>query len=107
MPILILEHGDRPGSAGILGTTLREYGHALRFVMLAGGEAPPNDLDDVDGIIATDGPQTLAANAPTWTAPVMELLKEAHQREMPVIGLGFGARLIARALGGTVSGGGT
>ncbi|MDZ4829010.1 MAG: hypothetical protein SGJ09_02275 [Phycisphaerae bacterium] len=98
MPTLVLEHGDRPGSSGILGETLREYGHKLRYVMVGAGEALPADLDDVDGIVATDGPQRLVDGAPR----AVEFIAQAHARSLPIVGLGFGARLLAKALGGEI-----
>ena len=106
MPTLVLEHGDRPGSSGILGEALRAYGHKLRFVMVGAGEGLPSDLDDVDGIVATDGSHTLGVHAPAWAPRVMDLLAAAQARSLPIVGLGLGARLLSKALGGEVSSGG-
>jgi GMP synthase-like glutamine amidotransferase len=102
MPTLLFDHGTRPGSTGLLGETLREYGHRMRVVRLASGDALPPDLDDVDAIVVGDGGQTLLSGAPAWAEGEMALLREAHGRQIPICGLGFGARLLAKALGGEI-----
>ena len=106
MPTLLLDHAAKPGSTGILGETLREHGHRIRVVRLAAGEPLPVDLDDVDTIVIGDGPQTLLSAAPAWAEGEMGLVREAHARQMPICGLGFGARLLAKALGGELAAGG-
>ncbi len=106
MPTLLFDHGSRPGSTGLLGETLREYGHRMRVARLAGGDALPPDLDDVDAIVIGDGPQRLLANAPSWAEGEMELIRQAHARQIPMCGLGFGARVLAKALGGELASGG-
>jgi hypothetical protein len=60
MPTLLLDHSPRVGSTGLLGQTLREYGHRINVVRVAPAEraadALPGDLDDVDAIVLSDGP---------------------------------------------------
>lgn len=106
MPTLLLDHASKPGSTGLLGETLRDHGHRIRVVRLAVGEALPGDLDDVDAIVLGDGAQTLLSNAPAWAEGEMGLVKEAFTRQMPICGLGFGARVLAKALGGEIVAGG-
>lgn len=102
MPTLVLELSARPGASGLLGATLREYGHRFRSILPERGEALPPDLDDIDAIVVTDGPQRFASAAPAWSAPAQELLRAAHGASLPIVGLGAGARLLALALGGAV-----
>jgi GMP synthase (glutamine-hydrolysing) len=106
MPTLLIDHGPKPGTTGLLGETLREYGHRIRVVRVAPAsgtaDALPADLDDVDAIVLADGPQTLLANTPTWADAEMALVKEAFARQLPVCGLGFGARVLAKSLGGGI-----
>ena len=106
MSTLLLDHAVKPGSTGLLGETLREYGHRIRVVRLAAGEPLPNDLDEVDAIVLGDGTQTLLANAPAWAEGEMALVREAHARQIPICGLGFGARVLVKALGGELAAGG-
>jgi GMP synthase (glutamine-hydrolysing) len=102
MPTLVLELSSRPGASGLLGATLREYGHRFRSILPERGEPLPPDLDDIDAIVLTDGPQRFASSAPAWSALAQELLRAAHAASLPIVGLGAGARLLALSLGGTV-----
>lgn len=73
---------------------------------LAAGDSLPSDLDEVDAILLGDGTQTLLANAPAWAEGEMALVREAQSRQIPICGLGFGARVLVKALGGELSAGG-
>lgn len=102
MAILVFEHTTRSGVQR-LGHTLRNYGHRLRFVRRHLGDPIPMDLDDVDGIISCGGPQSANDDSLPWLEGEMALLRQAHEREMPVVGLCLGSQILARALGGEVS----
>jgi GMP synthase (glutamine-hydrolysing) len=101
MSILIFEHSDST-NAERLAVTLRDSGHRLRIVKLHQGESVPQDLDNVDGIISCGGPQSAYDDSNDWLAPQMELMREANEVCMPVVGLCLGSQILARALGGTV-----
>ena len=101
MAILVFEHSDRTGVQR-LGRTLRDHGHRLRIVRLHRGDAFPVDLDDVDGIVSCGGPQSANDDSLKWLGPQMELMRDAHELQMPIVGLCLGCQILARALGGTV-----
>lgn len=101
MAIVVLQHGESAG-AGRMGTTLRDYGHRLRTVALHKGEPMPVDLDDVDGIVTTGGPQSALGSDP-WLAPEMSFLRDADARAIPIVGLCLGCQVLAKALGGEVA----
>ncbi|MDX3537423.1 NACHT domain-containing protein [Streptomyces sp. MB09-01] len=69
----------------------------------AGDDDLPDDLAGVDALVVTGGaaPIRSGGNAPAHDAE-LELLRGALARELPVLGLGLGARLLAVAAGGTV-----
>jgi GMP synthase (glutamine-hydrolysing) len=102
MAIIIFQHSEI-GSAGRLAATLRDHGFRLRFCRIdrEGAAAIPPDLDDVQGVVSLGGPQNIDESH-DWLAPEMNYLREAHGRQLPVIGICLGAQLIATALGGKV-----
>ncbi len=103
MPILVFQHQDFE-NPGRLSATLRDHGFALdvRRVDQHGRAAIPADLDGVQGIVSMGGPQMVDQNL-DWMGPEMALIREAHARQLPVIGICLGAQLIATALGGRVA----
>ena len=103
MAILIFEHDDLDSSQR-LGETLSEHGHKLDVRLLHKGDELPPDLDNVDGVISMGGPQdTDQTDQHAWMAGEMAMIKEAHERGIPVLGVCLGSQLIAAALGGEVS----
>ncbi|MBL8760199.1 MAG: type 1 glutamine amidotransferase [Phycisphaerae bacterium] len=102
MAIIVFQHWDKGGS-GRIGMTLREHGFRLDIRHPASGGALPADLDNVHGLVILGGPQNVTdiARYP-WMQREVELIKSAHARELPVIGVCLGAQLIAHALGGKV-----
>lgn len=102
--ILVLQHSTV--GAGRLGATLRDHAFKLDIRKVAipldqGGDPLPNDLDDYQGLICLGGPASPDQND-DWMLAEIELIKEAHAKEMPLIGICLGHQLIARALGGEV-----
>ena len=100
MTILFCQHDDmsRPGR---LGLTLRDHGHKMDIRRLHRGDSLPGDLDGITGVVSLGGSQCIA-DAPAWMERERQILREAHERELPVIGVCLGAQLIAHALGGKV-----
>jgi len=102
MSILIIEH-DPLDSAQRLDAVLRRHGHRLTTIKLHEGESLPSDLNDVDGVISLGGPQNVDQQSEfTWITRELEIIKEAHDAGLPVLGICLGAQLIATALGGEV-----
>ena len=103
MAILIFEHDDLDASQR-LGQTLADHGHKLDVRLLHKGDELPPDLDNVDGVVSMGGPQdTDQIDDVPWMAGEIAMIKQAHERGIPVLGVCLGAQLIAVALGGEVA----
>lgn len=105
MPILVLQH-TASETLGRLGTCLRDHGQQLDVRHLYRPESIsnphlPRDLDDVHGVISLGGTMNVGDNL-VWMQPELALLKAAHERRLPLIGICLGAQMIAKALGGEV-----
>lgn len=100
--IIVLQDGQHLGPAR-LGVTLRDHGFKLDYRRLDrdGERAVPPDMDGAQGLIVLGSPAAPTEDL-SWITRTMDLIRLAHQAEMPVIGLCMGHQLIARALGGEV-----
>lgn len=99
MAILVFQHWD-VGNPGRLGSTLRDHGHRIEIIRPDLGEAVPGDLDGVRGLVLMGGPQSITSPE-AWMHQEMSLIRQAHDAELPVIGVCLGAQMIAQALGGS------
>ncbi|MFW6060108.1 MAG: type 1 glutamine amidotransferase [Phycisphaeraceae bacterium] len=103
MAILIFQHHPLEGPER-LGAILRGYGHRLRVCELYEDPTLPPDLDGIDGVVSLGGPMNVdQADEHAWMAGEMQMLREAHEHKIPVVGICLGAQLVAKALGGEVS----
>ncbi len=100
MTIVIFEHGATTGALR-LGQTLRDYGHRLRVIALYNGDPVPDDLDDVDGVVTTGGPQS-AHDDHAWLDAEMDFLRRADEAAVPIVAICLGSQILARSLGGEV-----
>ena len=100
MAIIVFQHSSRC-RPGRLGATLRDHGFTLDIRRLDEGDPIPPDFDNVEGVVALGGPQNVGEGH-AWMEREAEYLREAHERDLPVIGICLGAQMIASALGGEV-----
>jgi len=106
MSILVLQHDS--GGLGRLSPILRDNAHRTDIRRLdlpvgRGGGTLPRDLDGVSGVIALGGPMNVAdSDKFPWLAQELDLIRDAHTRQLPLVGICLGHQLIAKALGGEV-----
>jgi GMP synthase-like glutamine amidotransferase len=89
---------DAYGNLANLGHTLREFGQKIKHIDAQTAGSMPVDLDEVHGVIVSGGGASSGASAPAIEA----FVREAVKAEIPVLAIGAGSRLVARALGGEV-----
>ncbi|MFJ6758645.1 methyltransferase domain-containing protein [Streptomyces sp. NPDC091273] len=101
MAVVILQHAPAEAPSTV-GAALAAARLDLR-VYQAGEDDLPEDLTGVDAVVVTGGAARIRSggSAPAREAE-LELLRGALAREVPVLGLGLGAHLLAVAAGGAV-----
>lgn len=100
MHLHLLQHSPHRGPAR-LGDWLDSMGHSHTVFHLDRGELPPRP-GEADALIVLDGPEG-ADPAPGWERRERKLIDRTLDGHTPLLGIGYGARLIAEALGATVS----
>ncbi len=100
-PVLIFRHARTEGP-GHFATFLDANRVAWRLVKLDEGEAVPESSAAFAGLGFMGGPMSANDELP-WTRPVLDLMRDAVARKVPVIGHCLGGQLLSRALGAKVS----
>ena len=105
-PVIACLHHLAAPFTGHAGAAMTAAGAVLVERRLREGDPLP-DLDEVDGIVSLGGEQSVVglADEPAGTTPLVAeaaLLREAVEREVPVLGVCLGAQLLASALVGNV-----
>jgi len=100
-PVVIFRHACCEG-AGYLGTFLAQHAIPWCEVRIDKGEAVPVSVDDYSGIVLMGGPMSVNDDLP-WIPPLLQLIQQAVQADVPLLGHCLGGQLISKALGGVVS----
>lgn len=100
----LLQHSPHQGPARI-ADWLTSMGHSHTVFHIDAGETPAH-LADCDALIVLDGPMGIDNDTDyPWLRRERKLVDRAVSSTKPVLGIGFGARLIASALDATVGAG--
>jgi GMP synthase-like glutamine amidotransferase len=101
-PVIACLHNLQDAFTGHAGPAIRAAGVELTEHRLRDGEPLP-DLDAIDGVLSLGGEQSVRNidNDPMLTAEAA-FLREAVEREIPVLGVCLGGQLLAHALGGRI-----
>lgn len=99
-PITILRHIDYE-DAGYLATFLQRRNFPFAEVAIDCGAPLPPDANSMSALVLMGGPMSVNDALP-WIEPELKLIRDAHRRNIPVLGHCLGGQLIAKALGASV-----
>ncbi|MGJ7459194.1 type 1 glutamine amidotransferase [Halomonas sp. MA07-2] len=98
MHLHLLQHSPHQGPAR-LADWFSSMGHSHTVFHLDAGETPPR-LADCDALVVLDGPLgPMNGSTQLWLKRERKLVERALDSHKPLLGIGYGARLIAEALG--------
>jgi len=100
-PVAIFR-ASRSEGPGYFATYLERRSIPWQLMRLDAGELPPRDVRRFSGLAFLGGPMSVNDDLP-WIAPVLELIREAVRKDVPVIGHCLGGQLMAKAFGGVVT----
>lgn len=100
-PVVIFRHARTEG-AGFLGTFLEQNNIPWCEVRIDLGHALPDTAQNFSGLVLMGGPMSVNDDLP-WIIPVLNLIREAIDLDIPVLGHCLGGQLISKALGGVVN----
>jgi GMP synthase-like glutamine amidotransferase len=99
-PVVIFRHAASEGP-GYLAEFLDAHGIPWQLVRVDANDPLPTDPAAFSGLAFMGGPMSVNDDLP-WIPPVLQLIRHAVGRDIPVLGHCLGGQLMARALGGEV-----
>ena len=100
-PVIIFRFLDREG-AGFLGDFLSAQNIPTQLVKIDEGEAIPASVLACSGMVLMGGPMSVNDDLP-WIAPILSLVRQAVDNDIPVLGHCLGGQLMSKALGAIVT----
>lgn len=100
-PIAIFRHSPVEG-AGYFALFLTQHCIPWQMIHIDQGEAVPADASAFSGLVFMGGPMSINDDLP-WIPPLLQLIRDAHAQDIPLLGHCLGGQLISKALGGVVS----
>jgi len=99
-PIYIFRHITCEGP-GYFGEYLNRYQIPSRLVAVDLGDNIPTSIADMGGLVFMGGPMSVNDPLP-WIDAELDLIRQAQQADLPVLGHCLGGQLIAKAMGAKV-----
>jgi GMP synthase-like glutamine amidotransferase len=100
-PVIIFRFLDREGP-GYLGTFLDEKNIPWQLIKIDEGEPEPASMLAYSGMVLMGGPMSVNDDLP-WIAPILGLIREAKDNDIPVLGHCLGGQLMSNALGAAIT----
>jgi GMP synthase-like glutamine amidotransferase len=98
--VLIFRHIDCEGP-GYLASFLTRHNIQFSVIDLYKGVEIPRKISTYAGLVFMGGPMSVNDNLP-WITVEQELIRQAYEHNIPMLGHCLGAQLISKALGGDV-----
>ncbi|MDP3778344.1 type 1 glutamine amidotransferase [Methylotenera sp.] len=100
-PVIIFRHFSSEGP-GYLAEFLDEQQIPWCLIKIDEGDALPTSIDAYSGLVLMGGPMSVNDDLP-WIVPVLDLIRQAVDLNVPVLGHCLGAQLMSKALGAEVT----
>ena len=100
-PVAIFRHAPTEGP-GYFATVLGRHNIPWQVIGVDAGEPVPADPRAWAGVVFMGGPMSVKDDLP-WIAPVLKLIRDSVDADVPVLGHCLGGQLMSQALGGGVS----
>ncbi|MEQ1662812.1 MAG: type 1 glutamine amidotransferase [Thiobacillus sp.] len=100
-PVLIIRHAATE-DAGYFSTFLDRAGIPWKQIAIDANDLLPAKLNDISGLCLMGGSMSVNDDFP-WITHELDLIRQAVDADVPVIGHCLGGQLLAKALGGVVT----
>lgn len=100
-PIVIFRHASTEGP-GYLATFLNNKNIPWQLVKVDEKEPLPSTMKDFSGMVLMGGPMSVNDDLP-WIAPMLTLIREAKDLDIPLLGHCLGGQLMSKALGAVIT----
>ena len=100
-PVAVFRFSDTEGP-GHFATFLDANRVPWKLVKLDAGDPVPSSSEGFAGLAFMGGPMSANDELP-WTQPMLDLMRDARERGVPMIGHCLGGQMMSRALGGKVT----
>ncbi len=99
-PVLVIRHAKTEG-AGYLGEFFNQQQIPWQMLSIDCGDRLPENAQALSGLVMMGGPMSVNDPLP-WIAQELALIRDAMDRDIPVLGHCLGGQLISKALGAQV-----
>jgi len=87
---------------GYLGDYLNAAGIPWQLIRIDAGDPLPRDCTSFSGIAMMGGPMSVNDALP-WIPPLLDLIRQAVDRDVPLLGHCLGGQMMAKAMGGEIT----